>query len=549
MKSRTWFALMALTLLLALGGSAVLYQRSRGANMDAHARVVAITGQLRHEQEALGELVLAARFGLLNQYDGLVRTSQALADTHRMLVKAVGEAVPSDPELTSTLSELGEAVVGMRDAVERFKADNSTLRNSVYYVPGAAARVRRGDRTESMSTAVANRSAAVDRLVEAALTYNLIGDANSKQRVRAASAELEAQLRAEDRSQALLLRHAELILTKQPAVDAWVRAVLNNDVAPGIDRVAERYRVCFNAIVAEAGTYRQLLYGWSVALAVALALIGLQLRRLYADLERRVKERTRELDRAVTELWGEMKLARKIQEALVPSAPTLAGCDVAAEMRAAEQVGGDYYDVVIDGDREWILIGDVSGHGVPAGLIMMMCQTAVRTALRCKPDLMPDELLADVNQVLTENISQLGENKYMTISALRRDPDGTLHVAGAHQDLFIYRAARNEVEVIPTEGMWLGLHRDIAALLNAKSFTLAESDVLLLYTDGITEAAKDGRLFDNAGLQRVLEGAKSKSAQQILSEIFDAVSGHEVSDDATALVIRQLRSDANREVA
>src|SRR5262249_18499339 len=166
---------------------------------------------------------------------------------------------------------------------------------------------------------------------------------------------------------------------------------------------------------------------------VALLLAGYALRRLYVDLDDRVRQRTAELKKALDALWGEMRLARKIQEALVPAAPQLAQCEVAASMKPADQVGGDYYDVVRAGCVEWILIGDVSGHGVPAGLVMMMCQTAVRTVLEVRPDIMPDELLASVNAVLTRNIKKLGEDKYMTISAFRREADGTVYFSGAHQ--------------------------------------------------------------------------------------------------------------------
>src|SRR6185295_16149590 len=135
---------------------------------------------------------------------------------------------------------------------------------------------------------------------------------------------------------------------------------------------------------------------------------------------------------ALSVLWGEMKLARKIQEALVPTRPELSSCEIAVTMRPTDDVGGDYYDVLRVGGREWILIGDVSGHGVPAGLIMMMCHIAVRIVLQGELGIAPDRLLARVNVVLIENIRQLGEDKYMTITAFRRDPDGRVTYADAH---------------------------------------------------------------------------------------------------------------------
>jgi sigma-B regulation protein RsbU (phosphoserine phosphatase) len=171
---------------------------------------------------------------------------------------------------------------------------------------------------------------------------------------------------------------------------------------------------------------------------------------------------------------------------------------------------------------------------------MMMCQTAVRTVLRRDPDIMPDRLLSMVNTVLTENIRQLGENKYMTISALRRDPDGRVFFAGAHQDIWVYRSASDSVECIETEGLWLGLKESIDDVLVTQAFQLTSGDVLLLYTDGIIEASRDGSLFDVGGVREVLEKARGKSAQQVLSELFLALGDFKLTDDATVLVIRQL---------
>jgi phosphoserine phosphatase RsbU/P len=113
-------------------------------------------------------------------------------------------------------------------------------------------------------------------------------------------------------------------------------------------------------------------------------------------------------------------------------------------------------------------------------------------------------LLAIVNTVLTRNIRQLGEDKYMTISALRRDADGTVLYAGAHQDIYVYRSETDSVETFETSGVWLGIKEDIGELLTTRRFELGARDVLLLYTDGIIEAARDGVMFDTAGVRRVL---------------------------------------------
>jgi sigma-B regulation protein RsbU (phosphoserine phosphatase) len=172
----------------------------------------------------------------------------------------------------------------------------------------------------------------------------------------------------------------------------------------------------------------------------------------------------------------------------------------------------------------------------------MMCHTAVRTVIKADPKVMPHDLLARVNVVLSENIRQLGENKYMTISALRRNTDGTIHFAGAHQDILVYRAASDSIETRETHGIWLGLKPDIASSLSTSSFQLTRGDILLLYTDGVTEAALGDSLFDGTGIKSVLSRARGKSAEEVLESVFSALQGFEVKDDATVLVIRQLES-------
>jgi serine phosphatase RsbU (regulator of sigma subunit) len=161
------------------------------------------------------------------------------------------------------------------------------------------------------------------------------------------------------------------------------------------------------------------------------------------------------------------------------------------------------------------------------------------------PDVTPDRLLALVNGVLTENIRQLGENKYMTICAFRRDHEGNVSFAGAHQDVVIYRAATDRVETIETSGLWLGIKSDIQDTLRTRQFTLTAGDLLVLFTDGVTEGARAGKLFDIQGVCDVVADARTKTAQEVLDDLFTKLQGYEVKDDATAIVIRQLeRSEA-----
>jgi serine phosphatase RsbU (regulator of sigma subunit) len=528
----------------ALAVSGVLYQRSRSADFDAHARAVESMGRVRERTEMVSKQALAARFGLLNQYDPLVQAEAGLETAEQELRLRLALSAAEDPGLERSLGELHAAIVGRRSELEHFKADNALLKNSLYYLPHLTRELSLELSALPDSGEAQKTNLVLEGLASSVLIYNLVGD----QSARDAEAQAERAIAGRSAAHAepisgkleILLAHARVVSEKQPSVDASLKTMVETNVVSRLASVEQAYQGRFSASVARSNQYKNVLYGWSVLLLLAFGLASNQLRRLYADLERRVAERTAELRKALAALWGEMRLARKIQEALVPTGPTLRGCDMAALMRPTEQVGGDYYDVVQTDRSEWVLIGDVSGHGVSAGLVMMMCHMAVRTILKNDADLAPDELLTRVNAVVTESIARLGENKYMTISALRRDLDGTIHFAGAHQDLLVYRAATDSVEVLETQGMWLGLKPDIRAALHTKSLTLEAGDVLVLYTDGITEATRAGRLFDGAGLVDVLSRASGKTAAALLDELFAALDGFQVTDDATVLVVRQL---------
>ncbi len=521
--------------------SASFYSRSRSADFDRHADVVAAIGRLRHLDERLSELVLAARFGLLNQYDSITETEKQLGEATRELRSRVTRVVQLDTELTETLRSVEDAAARQLQRVEHFKAENAVLKNSLRYLPTAAEDAAQALRQLPGSDG-ATDSLAVHRLVQAVLVHDLIGDLSTRDAYRTAFSELESRAIGLpwDARPALetLLAHAAVIGQKEEAVDAWVKEVFGSGDGERILAVEAAYHRHFARTVASSNRYRKILYAWSLLLLALASVAGLALRRSYANLERRVAERTSDLRGALDALWGEMRLASKIQQALVPASPELANCEIAASMRAIDAVGGDYYDLVHTRDADWVLIGDVSGHGVPAGLIMMMCHTAVRTLLRSDPGVLPDRLLVAVNGVLTENIRQLGEDKYMTISAFRLERDGTVLFAGAHQDIHISRAASSEVETIETSGIWLGLKAEIGDRMSTKRFRLAEGDVLLLHTDGVTEAVRDGEMFDTAGVRRVLREARDGTAEALVSAIFAALAGYSVTDDATILAIK-----------
>jgi histidine kinase len=198
------------------------------------------------------------------------------------------------------------------------------------------------------------------------------------------------------------------------------------------------------------------------------------------------------------------------------------------------------FDVINIKGTSWIVIGDVSGHGVPAGLVMMMVQTSIHTALDVCGTVSPSEVLAYVNRTLYDNINKLGESKYMTMTLLSVQENGKLFFSGLHQDILIYRAEKEEVEPIET-GIWIGLKDEIGELLEVQEFNLNSGDAMLLFTDGITEARDaKGTMFSSKKLSEVLKGIGSKSVQEIERGILDALQGYKCEDDVTFMVVKRI---------
>src|SRR4029078_10332431 len=216
-----------------------------------------------------------------------------------------------------------------------------------------------------------------------------------------------------------------------------------------------------------------------------------QLRRTNDTLEAQVTQRTEELRQTLAELWSEMDLARKIQTVLLPNETRFRDYEVSAMMLPASTVGGDYYDIIRTEGADWVLIGDVSGHGVTAGLTMMMIQTALRTVVLSGAEgagrLTPAQVLSKVNAAVRSNLQKVSEDHYMTITGLQLE-GGSVRYSGLHQDILIYRASSRAVERVETRGMWIGPVDDIGPLLRDDTLELTSGDIVLLYTDGINES-------------------------------------------------------------
>ncbi|HYV44306.1 MAG TPA: SpoIIE family protein phosphatase [Myxococcaceae bacterium] len=241
-------------------------------------------------------------------------------------------------------------------------------------------------------------------------------------------------------------------------------------------------------------------------------------------------------------LEEELAIARRVQTSILPRELKVEGLEIAARMVPADQVGGDYYDVLPFERGAWLAIGDVSGHGLDAGLVMLMVQSAFSAIARARVDATPREVLLALNATLFDNVrARLVQEDHVTLTVLLYTADGRVTFAGAHEDLLLHRRRTGQVERVDTPGVWVGAAETIDRVTVNSTFTLEPGDLLVLYTDGVTEATNvDGEQFELPRLIEVICQACDQPCEVIRDRILEATGRwtDRQEDDLTVVVIR-----------
>jgi PAS domain S-box-containing protein len=238
----------------------------------------------------------------------------------------------------------------------------------------------------------------------------------------------------------------------------------------------------------------------------------------------------------------ELAIAQRVQTSILPRKFLVPGLEISAKMLPASEVGGDYYDVLPVDDGCWIAIGDVSGHGLSAGLVMLMLQSSLLSTVLARPTAGPSEILALVNLALVHNIrGRLGTKDHVTLSLLRYTSDGRVVFAGAHEDILVLRRRTGAVELVATPGTWLGARKDVGRFFVDSTLALEDGDLLVLYTDGVTEARDDtGAQFEMDRLVATVKAVQHKPVLLVRDNVLAAVRGFMARqlDDITLMVVR-----------
>ncbi len=252
----------------------------------------------------------------------------------------------------------------------------------------------------------------------------------------------------------------------------------------------------------------------------------------------------RALESTNLRLQRELEVGGTIQTSILPRDLSANELEIAASMVPATEVGGDYYDVLQCPGGTWIAIGDVAGHGMAAAIVALMTQSVIAGVSRSLPDAAPSRVVSILNEVLHDNIrNRLQQDEHVTFSLLRYHSGGRVVFAGAHEEMVLWRAATREIEMVPTPGTWLGARRDVSDATTDQELTLAIGDILVLYTDGVTEAFDEkGEMFELDRLTALVRDNATASCDAIHDAIRDAVTSwlHEQDDDITLMVIRRI---------
>jgi PAS domain S-box-containing protein len=250
-------------------------------------------------------------------------------------------------------------------------------------------------------------------------------------------------------------------------------------------------------------------------------------------------------------LETELGIAQRLQEMLLPKQGELdqiEGIEIAAYMKPAAEVGGDYYDVLRHNDRVKIGIGDVTGHGLESGVVMLMVQMGIRTLLT-SGETDPVRFLDILNRTIYDSVERLQAGKTLTLCLLDYSPvdggGGQIRLSGQHEDVIVVRRD-GTVMVVDTSdlGFPIGLVREVADFIDQTALRLQPGDGVVLYTDGITEAENsNGELY---GLERLCALVKRHWAQpadvikdMVVGDVQRHIGAQERYDDISLVVLKQ----------
>ncbi len=253
-----------------------------------------------------------------------------------------------------------------------------------------------------------------------------------------------------------------------------------------------------------------------------------------------------------TRLRRELQLAQEIQNALLPKqVPTLEGFDIDAAYRAAQEVGGDYYDFFeVDENAIGIVVADVSGKGIGSSMVMTMIRTSMR--LEARGNKRASFVLDKVNRIAVDDIKK---GMYVTMYYVILDSKKRIvnYASAGHNPMIIYRSDTRSVSFLNPGGIAVGIDLgdpgEFRKRITSEKLKLKKGDLLFIYTDGITEAMNEKR--EQFGENRLIDFIQqyahlpaNEFKAKLNEELTAFTKGYPQNDDITFVVIKLEMSPA-----
>ncbi len=248
-----------------------------------------------------------------------------------------------------------------------------------------------------------------------------------------------------------------------------------------------------------------------------------------------------EEEKHLREIERELETARSIQLELLPKQPPrIPGFDIAGASYPAKEVGGDYFDFIPLSQEKWgIALGDISGKGVPAALLMSNMQATLRSQAVTNPDVV--SCIEKTNHILFLNTDS---NKFVTLfygeldAAARR----FRYVNAGHNFPFLLEPS-GEIRTLQRGGLILGMLPDCR--YEDETLMLTPGSTLVIFSDGVTEAENEqGALFGEQRLKELIRHNRAEQAEEMVARIYQAVQtftgANEQEDDVTVVVLKSL---------
>jgi len=244
----------------------------------------------------------------------------------------------------------------------------------------------------------------------------------------------------------------------------------------------------------------------------------------------------------------ELEVARKIQAELMPNnPPQIVNYQIAAHYESAREVGGDYYDIIsspINKEQTFLFVGDISGKGMPAALYMVRVQAILNSIIKESTDL--KDILINLKNSFDK---KLLPEYFLTLASASVNKNGAVDICRAgHLPILYYQAKNNSIHRISPKGIGIGLKDNgvFEKTLEVEKVNMQKDDLLVLYTDGITEMMNENKQqFGMERLENIIITSADKPVTKIKSNILSALKHFEGKqtqfDDLTMIILKRVK--------